>query len=108
MKRGDYAELKMKKVLHVGGVIDEKVQICSVLEFDENRECLYFLLQAGELTELSLDTIYECKIKSSDVQTNCTGRIKERYCGSDGKVIKFQIENGFYKINLKSVDKQIV
>ncbi|MBQ8803424.1 MAG: hypothetical protein IJZ53_07325 [Tyzzerella sp.] len=108
MKKGDYAELKMKKVLHVSGVMDGSVHACHVLRYDENRECLYFSLQSGELSDLSLDAIYECKIRSSEAQTNCSGRIKERYCGAEGKTIKFQIENGFYKINLKSVDKQIV
>ena len=105
MRKGDNVELKMKKVLSMSGILDEHIQICNLLKYDEKQECLYFILQFGELTDLSLDAIYDCAIKSAEEQISCTGRIKERYQGEEGKTVKFEIENGFYKINLKSVDK---
>ena len=108
MKRGDLAELKVKKILLSGYVQDNMIYTCKVLNFNEKEECLYLLLEDNELEEVSLDCIYECKVKSQDCITSFTGRIKERYIGYEGKKIKLQVENGFYKINLKSVDKQIV
>lgn len=108
MRKGDLAELRVKKVLISGNVPEELMHICKVLYLNEKEECLYLLLEESNLEELSLDSIYECNIKSKEMITKCTGRIKERYICSEGKVIKIQIENGFYKINIKSVDKQIV
>ena len=108
MRRGDSAELKVKKVLLTENIPEDLMYTCKVLTFDQKEESLYFLLEGTELEELSLDNIYECRIKSKDMVIMCTGRIKERYVGFEGKKIRFQIENGFYKINIKSVDKQIV
>ncbi len=108
MRKGDLAELRVKKVLLSGNIPDGLVHKCKVLSLSEKEECLYLLLEESELEELSLDNIYECKITSNSSITKCTGRIKERYIGYEGKKVRFQIENGFYKINIKSVDKQIV
>ena len=71
-------------------------------------ENIYVLLKEGELEELSLDGIYLCKVTSGEYEESCTVRIKERFLGPRGKTVKVKIENGFYKISLKSVDKQIV
>ena len=108
MKRGDLAELKMKKVLCAEEELRESSYQCRVLEMDNVREFLYILLDGGELEDLSLDGIYHCKVKNAEGEESCTVRIKERYLGPEGKTVKMKIENGFYKINLKSVDKQIV
>ena len=101
MRKGNHAELYLKKMLLVGAVLDEGKHIASVLRYDENKECIYFLLESGKLTDLSLDAIYECKIQTEESHLSCTGRITERYSGTAGKTFKFDIENGFYKINLK-------
>lgn len=101
MRKGDSAVLCMKKTLRVGDVLAEGVYAGKVLQYDEKEECIYFQLESGNLTELSLDAIYECNIQTEKGQLNCTGRIKERYRGIAGKTFKFEIENGFYKINLK-------
>lgn len=101
MRRGDSATLYMKKTLRAGDRLDEGIYSGEVLRYDEKKECIYFRLEPGKLTELSLDAIYECKIETEKERLNCTGRIKERYCGAAGKIFKFEIENGFYKINLK-------
>lgn len=107
MKRGDSVELKMEKVLRVGDIKDKATYACKVLEYDTGRESLCLLLETGKLRELSLDAIYFCKIQSEEEQISCTGRICDRYHGKAGKILEFQIKSGFYKINLKSVDKQI-
>ena len=107
MRKGDSATLCMKKMFRVGDTFDENVYSSTVLQYDEKEEYIYLQLQSGRLTDLSLDAIYECKIQTEKEQLNCTGRIKERYRGTAGKMFKFEIENGFYKRNLKEVYKQI-
>lgn len=101
MRQGDSAALYMKKLLRAGDALDDDVYSSAVLQYDEKEECIYLRLESGRLTDLSLDAIYECKIQTEKEQLHCTGRIKERYRGVAGKTFKFEIENGFYKINLK-------
>jgi len=60
-------------------------------------ECIYLLTGKTELALFSLDAIYECKIQNGDEILSCRGYIKERYVSKMGKVIVFQIRNGFYK-----------
>lgn len=100
MRKGDIATLYMKKALRTEAVLDERVYSGSILQYDENKACIYVKLESGKLTELSLDAIYECKIQGENKSVECTGRIKERYCGIAGKTFRFEIENGFYKISL--------
>lgn len=107
MRRGDGVELKMEKVLRAGDTKDKAVYTCTVLGYDTEGESISLLLETGKLTDISLDAIYSCKIQSEEEQISCTGRICNRYCGKAGKILEFQIKSGFYKINLKAVDKQI-
>lgn len=107
MKKVDSVELKMKKALCTGAKIDEHTFVCELLRYDSKRENLYFEVETSDLTMFSLDAIYECKLQSGVSILECTGRIKERYCQGNKKVIKFEIENGFYKNNIKLVDKQM-
>ena len=101
MKKGDIATVCMKKTLRAGNVMDEHAYSGSVLWYDEKTECIYLQLGSGKLTDLSLDAIYECKIQTEKEILECTGRIKDRYCGIEGQIFRFEIENGFYKISLK-------
>ena len=101
MKKSNYAELKMKKVLRAGDVLRTETYACEVLQMKEEEEVLYLVLKSGELSELSLDCIYQCTVKTDDSDMVCTGRIKERFRGTEGKTLKLQIENGFYKITIK-------
>ncbi len=101
MKKGDLATACMKKTLRVEDVLDEQIYSAVVHGYDEKTECIYLQLETGKLTDLSLDAIYECKIQTENERQECTGRIKERYCGMAGKIFRFEIENGFYKISLK-------
>ena len=95
----------MKKVLNANGVVDEKSYDCTVFGYDAKQECIYLVLESDKLPTISLDAIYECRIDEGESLALCTGRVKERYENLWGKTLRFQIENGFYKINLKSVDK---
>ena len=108
MKKGDIAELKMKKVLRIGDVLSEVIHKCRLTAYDSKRESIFLELIEGDFQDISLDAIYECSIISEECKSICTGRVKERYCDESGKIIRLKIENGFYKINIKSVNKQIV
>ena len=105
MKRGDAAVLVMKKVLCADIEMDKTKYLCEMLTFDEKRKALFLVVANHLLQAFSLDAIYECTIKENDAIISCTGRIKERFCNEYGQVVKFEIKNGFYKINVKSVDK---
>ena len=101
MKKGDRVELKMQKVLCAGTAQDDNIYIGHVFQYDEPCECIYIVLQSGELADVSQDAIYNCKIHSEKEQINCIGRIRDRHNGEAGKMLRFEIKNGFYKINLK-------
>ena len=49
------------------------------------------------MEDISLDAVYECSIQNENEIFTCQGFIKERYISKLGKVIVFQIQNGFYK-----------
>lgn len=101
MRRGDRVEIKMRKVLHSGVTLNENAYSCELLQYDEKEECLYLAVDQSELTVFSLDAIYFCEIQTETELLQCTGRIKERSRQKVGKVLKVEIENGFYKINIK-------
>ncbi len=106
MKKGDFVSLRMHRPLVSNAKSTETIYSGRILKYDENQECIYMMLNNTELTDLSLDAIYECEIQSENESIGCTGRIKERYCGEEGKTAQMQIATGFYKINIKYVDKQ--
>lgn len=103
MTKGASAWLNAEKMLRTGEKKEEKVHLCDVLQYDEVKECMYLRLRSSELTEISPDIVYSCKIEDGESRIACTGRVRERYNGQYGKMLKFQIENGFYKINIKSL-----
>lgn len=106
MKYGDQVELLMKKTMLMEKEIDSKIILCSILRYDMKEECIYLVLENDLLQNISLDAEYECKILMKE-ECSCIGTVKERYYNEYGKILKFQIKNGFYKINVKSVDKQM-
>lgn len=101
-------ELEMKKVLSKKGIWNPKLIQCELLMYNQWEERFYLLLKNEELTDVSLDAIYECSIAHGDGHILSMGRIKERYLDEHGKMLVFQIENGFYKNTIKSVDKREV
>ena len=105
MKTGDKVLLEMKKNLCVGKTTAQMVYVGKIVTYDEQKERLYIELTNTSLEHISLDGLYECQIYTEKETYSCTGVIEERYYGKQGKTIKFKIKNGFYKINVKSVDK---
>ncbi len=100
MRIGCAAWLQMKKPIKKGVKKAEQTYECKVWRYDENKECLYLALQEAALSNLSLDAIYECKIEEGAEGLLCTGHIRERYHSEGQQMVKFEIENGFYKIYL--------
>lgn len=91
------AELQMKRMILSDGYFDEAAYSCKVIMYEPKEECIYLLTGKTELTAFSLDGLYECSIKAKDENVTCDGMIKERYWSKLGRVIVFQIKNGFYK-----------
>ena len=105
MRKGDQAKLTIKKYLRKCYEKEYSACTATVWKYDSKEGYIYFVLENEELINVSLDIIYGCEIFTADEIVSCTGRIKERYYNENGKRLKFEIENGFYKINLNSVDK---
>ncbi len=100
------AELKMKKTILEGAERDEATYNCEVIRYDEENDCIYLNLKGANIEAISLDGIYYCKIYKENEGVECEGRVLERYCSQDGNILHFQVEKGFYKININCVDKE--
>ena len=91
------ANLSMKRVILGDGYFDDTVYTCKIVRYIPEKECIYLLTGKTELPAFSLDALYECKIQNDEEILECEGFIKERYMSKMGKVLVFQIQNGFYK-----------
>lgn len=91
------AKVRMYCMILKEGRFDEKIHHCRVISYKPEEECIYLIAEDTELTEFSLDGNYECRIKVPDGEDTCMGVIKERYWNKAGRILKFQIKNGFYK-----------
>ena len=105
MYEGKKAELEMKRVILVGGILESKVFQCKILAYHAEEARVYLLLEEDSLEDILLDAVYEFRIETGRAWYVCEGRIQERYYNEQGKILEFQIENGFYKNSIKSVDK---
>lgn len=100
------AKIRMKKSLLKEETTDEKTYDCSVMRYDKEEESIYLILRDENLMDISLDGIYECVIYRGTVGIKCEGRIVDRYVNQDERIVRFRVEKGFYKINIKYVDKE--
>lgn len=100
MYENNSATLKMKKVLKKGMKLSAYSYEGIVRKYEEERECIYLSVSCA-LTKISLDAIYECKIKGDKREIALTGRVVERYVNEEGNILKLHIETGFYKNNAK-------
>lgn len=94
---GCTAKLRMERVILEDSFFDETEYLCKIIAYDEEEGTLYLVSEEAELTSYSLDSIYECSIEKLEDPVVCKGIIKERYWNKAGKVMKFKIQNGFYK-----------
>ena len=77
------ARLRMVRVILKDGYLDEVSHPCSVIKYRPEEECIYLLT--------------DNKLSSFSLTLACTGMLLERYWNKSGNVIKFRIQNGFYK-----------
>lgn len=95
--QGTTVKLKMiRAVLDKEEYVDT-TYICKVIAYKKEEGCIYLLTGKTEVTEFSLDGIYECILPDGEEEVRCTGMIRERYWNKLGKVLVFRIEKGFYK-----------
>ena len=97
MYEGCAAQLRMERGVLQETFLDETVYQCKVIAYDEEGKTLYLAAEDANLTSFSLDGIYECGIDDEKESLICKGLVKERYWNKAGKVIRFKIQNGFYK-----------
>lgn len=97
MRMGDIIMLKMEKVLKKGMELDTKEYYCEVLSYDEESQIILLGSLPQVIREVSLDATYRCLESTEEFDISCTGVIKERFESEEGSVIRFYIENGFYK-----------
>lgn len=101
MYDGDRAVITMINYLKEDKKMDDKSYHCTVIEYQKELEQVHLLMSTGELKDISLDAVYECRIQTIKGEAVCTGVIKERYENRAGMILIFQIANGFYEINIK-------
>ena len=101
MYDGDKAVIKMVKYLKEDRELDKSVYGCTVIEYQKDLEQLHLRMTSGNLEDISLDAIYECKIKTLQGESVCTGIIQDRFENRAGMILKLQIQNGFYEVNIK-------
>ena len=91
------ANLSMIRVILGDSCFDDAVYTCKIIRYIPEKESIYLLTGKTELSVFSLDALYECSIQTENEVLKCQGFIRERYISKLGKVIEFQIQNGFYK-----------
>ncbi len=95
MYEGSAATLKMERSILRDGLFDEDEHEARILRYRDQEEYMYLSVEDFDLPEFSLDAVYECYIQEEKI--TCLGIIVERYRQSGDCVIKFKIQNGFYK-----------
>lgn len=98
MYEGDTAVLKMLRIFLEGELMDETEYLCRITKYDTDREYMTMTLLEGDLTQISLDAEYDCRIQPEDIC--CQGTVVERFFDREGGRLIFSVENGFYKNNL--------
>ena len=101
MYDGDRAAITMIQYLKEDREKDDRAYACTVIEYQKETEQIHLLVSEGELGDISLDAVYECRIQTLKGEAVCTGMVKERYKNRAGMILIVQITNGFYEINIK-------
>ncbi len=101
MYDGDKAAIVMEKCLKEGMELDTTLYKCTVIEYQKETEQIHLLMETGQMTGISLDAIYECRMETLTGEVQCVGKIVDRYGNHAGKIIVFQVLNGFYERNIK-------
>ena len=89
--------LKMVRSILRDGFFDEETCHGTIIRYVPEEECIYFLSDDRALSEYSLDAVYECRITTKEKNIACLGMVKDRYQNKTGNIVKYKIQNGFYK-----------
>ena len=101
MYDGDRAVITMTHNLKAGSELDKKIYSCTVIEYKKETEQIHLLMSTGNMEDISLDAIYECRISTLTGEASCVGKIKERYENRAGMILCMHILNGFYETGIK-------
>lgn len=101
MYDGEKAVVVMVKSLKEGIEVDKDLYKCTVIEYKKETEEVHLLMETGDIKNVSLDAIYECRIDTIKGEIHCIGKIKERYGNHAGNILVLQVLNGFYEKNMK-------
>lgn len=105
MYEGNLVRLRLENSMNGSKNMEGMVHECQVLSYEDDKDRLVMLLRKGDLSSIQLSAKYECVIFDETKGLRCSGEVEKRYRGEKGNIIEFYIKNGFYKINLNSVDK---
>lgn len=100
MQIGDIVKLSMNKILKKDMEFDNEEYFAEVLSYDEEEQLLLLGCAKEVLMKISLEARYSCSTQFDDHCISCLGIVRERYDNEEGSVIRFYIENGFYKVML--------
>ena len=98
MYEGNPCDLKMETNCSSDGLFDEVIHKCQVYKYDAEEDYMFLALKEGELTDISLDAVYQCYISTRKELINCSGMVKERYQCKYGNFVVFKITDGFYQM----------
>lgn len=100
MYDGNNAALKLVTCFREGEEPPKDTWNCTVIEYQKETEQVHLLMTEGKLPDISLDSIYECRIQTMTGEVVCVGGIKERYENRAGMILILQILNGFYELSI--------
>ncbi len=103
MYEGDSAILQVERNFLKDSEINESIHHCKIIRYIPEEERIYLVIGKTDIRILSLDALYKCEIADKERHIWCSGVIRERYLNKAGKVIVFQVQNGFYKNNLNKI-----
>ena len=66
MYDGDKAVLTMVQYLKEDKEKDENIYEATVIEYQKEMEQVHLILRSGSLSDISLDAVYECRIRYRD------------------------------------------
>lgn len=98
MQIGEIVKISMDKVLKKDMELDKSEYFAEVLSYDEEEQILLLGCEKEVLMQVSLEAKYSCSSQQEDCCIRCQGIVRERYDSEEGSIIRFYIENGFYKI----------
>ena len=90
------AVIKVQECYLEGAEPDMAEHDCRIIMCDPERDAIKLVLEEDDLTKISLDSIYTCRIRQEE-DLYCSIVIRERYLDERGCVLCARICDGFTK-----------